>query len=305
MKSKGRTHRVKSPKSPKQKRKAILRWVVDILLIIAGSLSYSIGLHCFTAPNDIAPGGVGGISTIINEATELSIGLMYALINVPLIIVGLIFLGKKTMIKTVIAVATISFATDFALNYVKMPVYENGDRLLASIFGGILFGVGLGLIYLREGTSGGTDVINKLINRKLPHFSLGAITLATDAIVVGASAFVYGNIESALYAVVAIFICGKVMDMILYGSFEGKMLLIFSDKYEEIAKYIMETLDRGVTYLNGEGAYSGKQKNVICCAVHKNEYSKLKRAVKEVDPNAFIIITNAGEVLGDGFHENS
>ena len=305
MKSKGRTHRVKSPKSPKQKRKAILRWVVDILLIIAGSLSYSIGLHCFTAPNDIAPGGVGGISTIINEATGISIGLMYALINVPLIIVGLIFLGKKTMIKTVIAVATISFATDFALNYVKMPVYENGDRLLASIFGGILFGVGLGLIYLREGTSGGTDVINKLINRKLPHFSLGAITLATDAIVVGASAFVYGNIESALYAVVAIFICGKVMDMILYGSFEGKMLLIFSDKYEEIAKYIMETLDRGVTYLNGEGAYSGKQKNVICCAVHKNEYSKLKRAVKEVDPNAFIIITNAGEVLGDGFHENS
>lgn len=305
MKSKGRTHRVKSPKSPKQKRKAILRWVVDILLIIAGSLSYSIGLHCFTAPNDIAPGGVGGISTIINEATGISIGLMYALINVPLIIVGLIFLGKKTMIKTVVAVATISFATDFALNYVKMPVYENCDRLLASIFGGILFGVGLGLIYLREGTSGGTDVINKLINRKLPHFSLGAITLATDAIVVGASAFVYGNIESALYAVVAIFICGKVMDMILYGSFEGKMLLIFSDKYEEIAKYIMETLDRGVTYLNGEGAYSGKQKNVICCAVHKNEYSKLKRAVKEVDPNAFIIITNAGEVLGDGFHENS
>lgn len=305
MKSKGRKQRVEPEKSPKQKRKAVLWWVVDILLIILGACSYSIGLHCFAAPNDIAPGGVGGISTIINEATELSIGLMYALINVPLIIVGLIFLGKKTMIKTVIAVATISFATDFALDYFEMPVYESGDRLLAAIFGGILFGVGLGLIYLREGTSGGTDIINKLINRKFPHFSLGAITLATDAIVVGASAFVYGNIESALYAVVAIFICGKVMDMILYGSFEGKMLLIFSDKHEEIAKYIMETLNRGVTYLNGEGAYSGKQKKVICCAVHKNEYSKLKRAVKEADPNAFIIITNAGEVLGDGFHENS
>ena len=305
MKSKGKTPKVKLEKSPKQKRKAVLRWVADILLIILGACSYSIGLHCFTAPNDIAPGGVGGISTIINETTGLSIGLLYGLINVPLIIIGLIFLGKKTMIKTVIAVAVISFTTDFALDYINMPVYENGDRLLAAIFGGIIFGFGMGLIYLREGTSGGTDIINKLINRKLPHFSLGAITLATDAVVVGASAFVYGNIESALYAVVAIFICGKVMDMILYGSFEGKMLLIFSDKYQEIAEYIIKTLDRGVTYLNGEGAYSGKQKNVICCAVHKNEYSKLKRAVKEVDPNAFIIITNAGEVLGDGFHENS
>lgn len=305
MKSKGKTPKVKPEKNPKQKRKAVLRWVADILLIILGACSYSIGLHCFTAPNDIAPGGVGGISTIINETTGLSIGLLYGLINVPLIIIGLIFLGKKTMIKTVIAVAVISFTTDFALDYINMPVYENGDRLLAAIFGGIIFGFGMGLIYLREGTSGGTDIINKLINRKLPHFSLGAITLATDAVVVGASAFVYGNIESALYAVVAIFICGKVMDMILYGSFEGKMLLIFSDKYQEIAEYIIKTLDRGVTYLNGEGAYSGKQKNVICCAVHKNEYSKLKRAVKEVDPNAFIIITNAGEVLGDGFHENS
>ena len=247
MKSKGKTPKVKLEKSPKQKRKAVLRWVADILLIILGACSYSIGLHCFTAPNDIAPGGVGGISTIINETTGLSIGLLYGLINVPLIIIGLIFLGKKTMIKTVIAVAVISFTTDFALDYINMPVYENGDRLLAAIFGGIIFGFGMGLIYLREGTSGGTDIINKLINRKLPHFSLGAITLATDAVVVGASAFVYGNIESALYAVVAIFICGKVMDMILYGSFEGKMLLIFSDKYQEIAEYIIKTLDRGVT----------------------------------------------------------
>lgn len=295
----------KHKKAPGQRRKAVLRWLIDILAIIVGALAYSIGLHCFTAPNDIAPGGVGGIATIINEATGLSIGLLYGLINIPLIVVGLIFLGKKTMIKTVIAVAVISAVTDYGLVYLNVPVYENGDRLLAAIFGGIIFGFGMGLIYLREGTSGGTDIINKLINRRFPHFSIGAITLATDAVVVGTSAFVYGNIESAMYAVVAIFICGKVMDMILYGSFEGKMLLIFSDKHEQIGQYIMVTLDRGVTYLNGEGAYSGKQKNVICCAVHKNEYSKLKRKVKEIDPNAFIIITNAGEVLGDGFHENT
>ena len=301
MKSKTDKHK----KAPGQRRKAVVRWLIDILAIIIGALAYSIGLHCFTAPNDIAPGGVGGISTIINEATGLSIGLLYGLINIPLIVVGLIFLGKKTMIKTVIAVAVISAVTDYGLVYLNVPVYENGDRLLAAIFGGIIFGFGMGLIYLREGTSGGTDIINKLINRRFPHFSIGAITLATDAVVVSASAFVYGNIESALYAVVAIFICGKVMDMILYGSFEGKMLLIFSDKHEQIGQYIMVTLDRGVTYLNGEGAYSGKQKNVICCAVHKNEYSKLKRKVKEIDPNAFIIITNAGEVLGDGFHENT
>lgn len=283
----------------------ILRWVIDIILVIFGATLYSVGLHCFATPNDIASGGVGGISIIINELTNISVGLLYGVINVPLIIIGFIFLGKKMMIKTMIGVATITAATDWLLPLAGIPAYSDGDKLLAAIFAGIFFGAGMGLVYLREGTTGGTDIINKLINKKFPHFSMGVIMLSTDAVVIVASMVVFRTIEAGLYSMISIFIASKVMDMILYGSFEGKMLLIFSDKYEEISEYIMNSLERGVTWLDGEGAYSKREKHIICCAVHKNEYSKVKRKVKEIDPGAFIIITNAGEVLGMGFHDNA
>ena len=283
----------------------VLRWIVDIILIIAGASLYSVGLHCFATPNGIASGGVGGISIIINKLTDISVGIMYGAINVPLIIIGLIFLGKKMMIKTVISVAVITSVTDYLLPYLNVPTYSEGDKILAALFGGIFFGVGMGLVYLREGTPGGTDIINKLINRKFPHFSMGVIMLATDAVVIVTSMIVFQSIEAGLYSIISIFVASKVMDMILYGSFEGKMLLIFSDKYAEISDYIMTSLDRGVTYLDGTGAYSKAEKHIICCAVHKNEYSKVKRKVKEIDTHAFIIITNAGEVLGQGFHDNA
>ena len=283
----------------------VLRWIVDVILIIVGAGLYAVGLHCFATPNNIASGGVGGISIIINELTDINVGIMYGAINVPLIIIGLIFLGKKMMIKTAVSVAVITAATDYLLPYLEVPMYSEGDKILAALFGGIFFGVGMGLVYLREGTTGGTDIINKLINKKFPHFSMGVIMMATDAVVIVASMIVFRSIEAGLYSIISIFVASKVMDMILYGSFEGKMLLIFSDKYEVISEYIMNSLERGVTWLDGEGAYSRAEKHVICCAVHKNEYSKVKRKVKEIDPNAFIIITNAGEVLGMGFHDNA
>lgn len=288
-----------------QSNNKVLRWIVDIILVIFGAGLYAVGLHSFASPNDIASGGVGGISIIINELTGINVGIMYGAINVPLIIIGFIFLGKKMMIKTMISVAVITAATDYLLPYLNVPVYSDGDKILAAIFGGIFFGAGMGLVYLREGTTGGTDIINKLINKKFPHFSMGVIMLATDAVIIVASMIVFGTIEAGLYSMISIFIASKVMDMILYGSFEGKMLLIFSDKYEAISDYIMTSLDRGVTYLDGTGAYSKAEKHIICCAVHKNEYSKVKRKVKEIDANAFIIITNAGEVLGQGFHDNT
>lgn len=293
---------VKPRKTPGERRKTVLRWVVDLIIIFFGATMYATGLHCFSVPNDIVAGGVGGIATLINAVAGINVGILYGIINAPLIIIGFIFLGKKMMVKTFFAVAVMTVMTDYGL--AGAPVYENGDRLLAAVFAGIFFGVGLGVVYLREGTTGGTDIINKLINKKYPHFSLGAIMLGTDAVIIAASMLVYGNIEAGLYAIIAIFICSKVMDMILYGSFEGKMLLIFSDKYHEISEYVMKSLNRGVTWLNAKGAYSEKDKQVICCAVHKNEYSKIKRKVKEIDPHAFIIITNAGEVLGEGFHAN-
>ena len=301
------TEKTKKPekvkKTPAEIRKEIWRWVVDIFLIIVGGIIYSAGLHCFSAPNEIAPGGVAGISTLINAATGgMNIGILYGIINIPLIIIGFIFLGKKMMIKTLLSVAVVTFATDYGL--AGVPIYENGDKMLAAICAGVLFGVGLGVVYVREGTTGGTDIINKIINKKFPHISVGAAMRGTDAVIIGASMLVFKSFEAGLYALIAIFISSKVLDMILYGSFEGKMMLIFSDKYGEISEYIMTNLDRGITWLNGTGAYSKQSKQVICCAVHKSEYAKVKRKVKEIDSKAFIIITNAGEVLGEGFHAN-
>lgn len=292
----------KAVKTPEERKKAAVRWILDIVIIVFGSTVYAAGLHCFSSPNNIAPGGVGGISTLLNHLTGIDLSVWYGLINVPLIIVGFIFLGKKMMIKTFLSVAVTTFMTDYGLNW--LPVYENGEKILAAMTGGIFFGIGLGVVYYREGTTGGTDIINKLINRKFPHFSLGVIMLATDAVITVASMFVYGTIEAGLYAIISIFIGSKIMDMILYGSYEGKMLLIFSQKYHEISEYVMTNLDRGVTWLNATGAYSEKDMRVICCAVHKSEYSKVKRIVKEIDPKAFIIISSVGEVLGEGFHEN-
>lgn len=292
----------KIKKTPEERKKSLRRWIVDIILIIVGSTAYAAGIHCFSAPNDIAPGGVAGISTLLNSVTSIDISIWYGLINVPLIIIGFIFLGKKMMVKTFLSVAVTTFMTDYGLFW--LPIYENGEKLLAALTAGILFGFGLGIVYFREGTTGGTDIINKLINKKYPHFSLGAIMLGTDAVVIVASMIVFGSFEAGLYAIIAIFISSKIMDMILYGSYEGKMLLIFSNKYHEISEYVMTKLNRGVTWLNATGAYSEKNMQVICCAVHKSEYSKIKRKVKEIDPRAFIIISSVGEVLGEGFREN-
>jgi uncharacterized membrane-anchored protein YitT (DUF2179 family) len=181
-----------------------------------------------------------------------------------------------------------------------VPVYT-GDKILAGIFGGVLFGAGLGLIYIREGTSGGIDIVNRIINKKRPHLRMGVIMLTSDAVVITAAMFVFKSIESGLYAIIAIFVSGRVADLILYGGLEGKLMLIFSEKFEEISRKILNEEGRGVTFLKGVGAYSGVDRNVICCAVRKAQYAQIKRKIVEVDGNAFIVIANAGEVLGNGF----
>lgn len=284
------------------KKKRNLKWLVDMPLIILGSGVYAAGINCFTAPNNIAPGGVGGLATVINYliGDKLGIGLIFGIINIPLIIAGFIKLGKPMMLRTLLAVVVATICTDYVA--VLFPSYV-GDKILAAVFGGLLIGSGLGLVYLREGTTGGTDIINKLIQKAKPHLSLGSIMMITDAFVVLVSVIAFGNIESGLYAIIAIFVTSRIMDVILYGGREGKMALIFSDRYEEIGTAIISNISRGATFLKGEGVYTHTDKNVICCAVHKNEYVKLKRIVKEIDPKAFIITANANEVMGEGFVE--
>lgn len=276
--------------------------MIDIAVIIAGSGVYARGVHCFTAPNNIAPGGVTGLATIISFVTDFNIGILITLMNIPLLIAGFFLLNRGTMIKTLIGVVALSVMTDWLLKDVPVYVADSGDGILAAIFGGLLMGAGQGIVYAREGTTGGTDIINKIINRFKPEIKLGQISFLVNAAVALSGYIVYKNLDVVLYAVISVFVQSRVIDVLVYGGLEGKFLMIFSEKPQEIADRLLK-LKRGVTLLSGEGAYSGEKRQVVCIAVHKNEYVKVKRIVKQTDPNAFVIITGASEVLGKGFQK--
>ncbi len=291
-----------SKKAGSGRLRIVWRWIVDIVVIIIGSGIYALGVHSFTSPNDIAPGGVTGIATIVSSVTDWKVGTLIGLMNIPLLIAGFILLNKRVMIRTLISVVVLSFMTDYAFNAVPVYVAESGSGILAAIFGGLLMGAGLGIVYVREGTTGGTDIVIKIINRFRPEMKLGTISFLINAAVAALGYFVYKNLDVVLYAVISIFVESKVMDALVYGGLEGKFLMIFSNQPQEIAQKLL-LMKRGVTLLKGEGAYSGEERQVICIAVHKNEYVKVKRIVKETDPEAFVIITGANEVLGKGFQK--
>jgi uncharacterized membrane-anchored protein YitT (DUF2179 family) len=286
--------------SKKKKRK--LKPFLDIIIIISASILYSFGVRTFTLPNDIAPGGLTGISTIINYITDFPLGSTYGLLNLPLIVAGFVMLRGPIMFKTFLSISVITVCTDYLFAW--LPVYT-GDKILAALYGGAIIGISLGLIFSRDGTSGGIDIISRIIRKKMPYISIGRIIVVLDIIVVASAMLIFKSIDSGLYAIISIFISSMAVDLILYGALEGKMLLIFSDRYEDIASKIINEQKRGVTILKGFGGYSGQDKNVICCAVQKNQYAKIKSIVRLSDPSAFIIIANAREVLGEGFAENS
>ena len=291
-----------SKKAGSGRLRIVWRWIVDIVVIIIGSGIYALGVHSFTSPNDIAPGGVTGIATIVSSVTDWKVGTLIGLMNIPLLIAGFILLNKRVMIRTLISVVVLSFMTDYAFNAVPVYIAESGSGILAAIFGGLLMGAGLGIVYVREGTTGGTDIVIKIINRFRPEMKLGTISFLINAAVAALGYFVYKNLDVVLYAVISIFVESKVMDALVYGGLEGKFLMIFSNQPQEIAQKLL-LMKRGVTLLKGEGAYSGEERQVICIAVHKNEYVKVKRIVKETDLEAFVIITGANEVLGKGFQK--
>ena len=184
-----------------------------------------------------------------------------------------------------------------------MYIADNGGGILASIFGGLLMGAGIGIVYVREGTTGGTDIVNKIINRFRPEIKLGQISFLVNAAVAVSGYIVYKNLDVVMYAIIAVFVQAKVIDVLVYGGLEGKFLMIFSEKPHEISEKLLKQ-KRGVTLLHGEGAYSGEEKLVVCIAVHKNEYVKVKRIVKEIDPDAFVIITGANASGKSTFMKN-
>ncbi len=284
----------------RKQHSAVVGWLVDIAVIVLAAVIFSVGVVCFISPNDIAPGGGTGIAIILSELMGISLGTLIAAVNIPLIIAGFVLLDKRIMIKTLVSVAVITVMTDYVLADVPVYIADGGNGILAAVFGGVLMGAGVGLTYAREATSGGTDIVAKIISRFNPELKLGRIQFIADAVIILAGLAVFRNLDAALYAVISVFVQAKLVDMLVYGGQESRLLMIFSEIPQELSKRLLEA-ERGVTLLHGEGAYSGSQKRVIVTAVYKSDYAKIKRLVKQTDPSAFMVVTSAGEVFGNGF----
>lgn len=276
--------------------------LLDFLFFVAGSILFAVSVNCFTAPNQIAPGGVTGLATVLNYLVGTPIGTMLFLINVPIFIWAVLELGYQLVAKTIVATLICSITIDTLSPL--LPVYE-GDHMLAALFGGVLEGVGLSLILVREATTGGTDMVARLLERRLRNLSMGQLMLGVDALVILLAGFAYRSLESALYAFVVIFVSTRLIDSILYGADigTGKMLFIISPKNEEIADKIVLDLERGVTALKSRGIYSGRDGEALLCAVRKYEVSKIMDIVHAIDENAFMIIGDAAEIKGEGFRK--
>ncbi|MBQ5810746.1 MAG: YitT family protein [Clostridia bacterium] len=284
----------------KNKKAIIWDLIWDVLIITLGSICYAASIVCFLEPNHISPGGVSGLATIIHYLFEaLPTGLMIVVLNIPLFVLGIIFIGFKFIAKTGIATLISASLVDAVTFFFPNPLTT--DRTLAAIYGGLLLGAGIGLVMARNATTGGTDIAAKLINRKFPNITMGRSILLMDVLVVAASTIVYGEPESALYTVIALFVSSKIIDIVLYGTDHGKILYIVSEKHQEIADEIINTLDRGVTFLPAKGAYTNNDITMIMCAVRSAQVVKVRSLIRRIDPKAFVMVAEAGAILGEGF----
>lgn len=274
--------------------------LMDILFMTVGSIIYAVSVNCFTAPNNIAPGGVTGIATLLNYVLHTPIGLVAFIINIPIIIWAIVEIGYKLVVKTMTAIVLSSLLIDVFSWF--LPAYR-GNMILVALFAGLFEGVGLSLVFIRGATTGGTDMIARLLGRRLPHFSMGKLMLAIDGLIVVISAFVYGSIENAMYACIVIFVSTKLIDSILYGtdSGTGKLFFVMSPKVREMGDRIIKELDRTVTYLDSHGGYTKQPGETMLCAVRRFEVYHIQNIIREEDRDAFVIVGDAGEITGEGF----
>ena len=273
--------------------------ILSYLVITVASAIYALGFDWCYAPNQIGFGGITGLAQVINAAVPvLSIGVLVIILNIPLFFLGWRLLGGHLLLSSLYAMFISSVFVDLMAAFIT---FKPMDPMLAAIFGGILVGLSLGLIFLQGATTGGTDLAARLLKLRLSWLPMGKLLMAVDLVVIAAAAVAFGNLSSALYGVVSLYISTVVMDMVLYGMDSAKVAYIISQRPEDISKGIFREMDRGVTILHGEGAYSGEEKRVLMCAFKQRQIVPLKHLVKEIDPTAFLIVCDAHEVLGDGF----
>lgn len=273
--------------------------VVRMLIITAGALLYAVGIALFLDPNSLAPGGVTGIAIMINHLTGLSTGVMILCINIPLLVIGVWKFGFKFLLTTIYAIVVSSGAMDFLATYGAVTE----DKLLAAVAGSVIMAIGMGLIYKCGATTGGMDIVVRLIKLRYKHIRTGRLFLLTDMFIVAASAVVFNNLDLGLYAAIAVFICSTVFDMVLYGADGAKLVYIMTTQEAAITQRILDELEIGVTQLQGVGAYTDTEKRVIMCAMRKQLLPMVQDIATEEDPYAFLIITSASEIFGEGFKD--
>ena len=270
------------------------------LIITIGSIIYAVAFDWFFAPNQVALGGITGLAQVINAVVPaLSVGIMTIVMNVPLFLLGWKFIGWHLLTSSLFAMLLSSAAIDAIA---AVHTFTSMDPMLAGLCGGALMGLGLGIVFSQGATTGGTDVVARLLKLKFPWLPIGNLVLIPDFVILSLAALVFGRVEAALYGLISLFVQAKVMDTVLYGMDTSKVAYIVTDRWKQVSDAIL-AMERGVTFLRGEGALSGAEKHILMVAFKQKEIVQIKQLVHETDPRAFLIVVDARDVLGEGFGE--
>ncbi len=273
----------------------------DYIGITLGTFLIAVSLLMFLEPNTIAPGGVTGLAIVIQKVSGIPMDVTNLAINIPLFIIGLMVLGKAFGAKTAYGTASLSIFIRILIVIFGNNINATGDLLLASIFGGVTVGIGIGIVFRSGATTGGTDLAGAILNKYIPGFSIPKLMMIIDLIIVAAAGIVNRNIETSLYSIISLYILVKVADFIVEGLNYSKAFYIITEYSEEISKEVFVQLARGATALKGKGMYTGEDKDVLLCVVNRAQVTKLKNIVYSIDKQAFIMVTTIHEVLGEGF----
>ncbi|MGL6064286.1 MAG: YitT family protein [Fusobacteriaceae bacterium] len=271
------------------------KYFKEFSMITLGSAIYAFGINYFYVSNELAEGGVTGISLILHYLFKFPISITYIIINIPLVILGWKMLGREFILKTIYGIAVVAF-------FIKLTSGMGSsmeDILLGSLFGGLLSGLGLGLVFLAGGSTGGVDIIARIMT-KYKGISVGKALLIIDFLVLCMAGFLFGKIMF-MYTVVAVYVATQIIDFVEEGKHVAKGVMVISEKNNEIKEFIIDGMNRSATFLNATGAYSGENKAILYCVMSKYEIFRFKKEIRELDPRAFVIVSDVTEVLGEGF----
>ncbi len=278
--------------SPKKRLK-------EYLIITAAAFIYGAGTSLLVDPNNLAPGGMTGLAIVLNRLLEIGTGMWFLILNIPILFIAIWKFGIRFTISTIYATFMISVFTDLCNKFLSGLVIH--DIILAVTFGSAMTGLAIGLIFKCHATSGGTDVIIKLLRNRYPHIKTGILYILTDMFVLIIAAIVFNDLAAAMYSFISVMVVSFVVDFVLYGRDGAKLIYIISDRPDIITLRLLNELDIGATHVFAEGAYSREKKKVIMCAIKKRLYPQAEDIVREEDPNAFMIVTSASEIFGEGY----